>query len=543
MAATAYPAEPTDLFVLLYDALPDALFRGWTATEWHDDPQVRRQAGEISEIVLDTGVLDPAVTARHVEEKGDLGRFTVLLGLDIALAHVNPYGPYHDAPALTGALVNYLTDGRFNGPGTQGALLPRCAFPGRPLGRRTKAEFFGLHRIPPDEWERIDHSVLPAVNDPHFTRDQPVTVGCAPVLESFDDIEIDFERRHGMTVYRLRPMDSVMVRTRIKAIIRRLDESGAQLAVMPELSLSDSLLEHWKEVAFDTADRDRDRRPLRFILLGTGPLGTTDPPPNRAVLLDRWTGQELLVQDKLSGFTLDAAQMRLWRLPDAPAAGTAEEYATPGSKISLLDSSLGRLAVLICEDLSRSIGWERELLSCGVSHLLVPIFSKPILEHRWEQQGAERQVGSLGTWVTVANSLVVGTAIPHSEMPERRYTCLVAGPESLARTAYSLKLQFGAAEAGDQLGLTGDPSSPLPAVLPGAAYDLWHPHWPPPHPDRDWMRRPGAWRRVRRGAPTRGRCHACARCRTRPATPVRLISCRSPGHRGRERGRFRACLR
>ncbi len=186
----------------------------------------------------------------------------------------------------------------------------------------------------------IDHSVLPAVHDPHFSRDEPVAVGCAPVLETYDDVEIEFAERDGTTVYRLRPMDSSGLRSRIKAIVRRLDESGAQLAVMPEASLSDALLEHWKEVAFDTAGRDRNRRPLRFILLGTGPLGGGDPPPNRAVLLDRWTGRELLVQDKLSGFTLDAAQLRLWRLPDA-ATGTAAEYIRPGGKISVLDSSLG----------------------------------------------------------------------------------------------------------------------------------------------------------------------------------------------------------
>ncbi|MEU8801342.1 hypothetical protein [Spirillospora sp. NPDC048819] len=475
MAAAAYPAEPADLFVQLYDSMPDDAFDSWTATRWYAEERVRRKAGEIADGVLEHGFLDPAETARIVALRGDLGRFTILLGLDTALAHASPYAPYHDAPALAGVLVNYLTEGKLNGPGTTGALLPRCAFPGRPRGMRTKAEFFGVHRVTQEEWERIDHTVLPAVNDPHFSRDEPVTIGCAPVLETFDDVDIEFEERNGMSVYRLRPMDSSGIRSRIKAIVRRLDESGAQLAVMPEASLSDALLEHWKEVAFDTAGRDRGRRPLRFLLLGSGPLGGEDPPPNRAVLLDRWTGQELLVQDKLSGFTLDSGQMRLWRLPDAPPGGTAVEYVRPGTRIGVLDSSLGRLAVLICEDLGRSIGWERELQACGVSHLLVPIFSKPILEHRWEDQGAERQVVNLGSWVTVSNSLAVGAAIPDEDLPGARYTCLVAGPKSLDRAAYVTERQFGVARTGAELGRL--PTSELPRVFPGAAYDAWHPHW------------------------------------------------------------------
>lgn len=474
-AAAVYPAEPADLFVRLYDAIADDVFQGWTATRWSRRERVRRDADEIAETVLEHGVLDPAVTAEIVAEQGDLGRFTLLLGLDGALAHAGPYGPYHDAPALAGVLVTYLTEGKLNGPGTTGALLPRCAFPGRPRGLRTKAEFFGVHRVPQAEWERVDHRILPTVNDPYFARDEPVAVGCAPVLETYDDVDITFAERHGMTVYTLRPMDSSGIRSRIKAIVRRLDESGAQLAVMPEASLSDALLEHWKEVAFDTAARDRGRRPLRFLLLGSGPLGDGDPPPNRAVLLDRWTGQELLVQDKLSGFTLDAGQMRLWRLPDAPASGTAVEYARPGTRISVLDSSLGRLAVLICEDLGRTIGWERELLSCGVSHLLVPIFSKPILEHRWEEQGAERQVADLGSWVAVSNSLAVGAAIPDEDLPGARHTCLVAGPRSLRRSAYGLERQFGVARTGAEPGRL--PTSELPRVFPGAAYDVWHDHW------------------------------------------------------------------
>ena len=480
LAATAdevYPADPADLFIRLYDELPDRHFQGWQATRWYNDADVRRRADEICELVMALGSLSPDVTEEMITADGDRGRFALLLGLDGALAHANPYGPYHDVPALTGLTVQYLTEGRFNRDERDGALLPRCAFPGRPLGRRTKAEFFGVHRVRPEEWERIDHTVLPPVLDPHFDRDEPVTVGCVPVLETFEDIEIDFEQRYDMTVYRLRPTDSPVLENRIETIIRRLDEAGAQIAVMPEVALSDTLLERWKEAAFTTAGRDRHRHPLRFLMLGSGPLGDDDPPPNRSVLIDRWTGRELLVQDKLSGFTLDAAQMRLWRLPGAPASGTAEEYLNPGGRISLLDSSFGRLAVLICEDLSRSIGWERELLACGVSHLFVPIFSKPILRYRWEQQAAERQIATLGSWVTVANSLVVGAAIPADELDGPRYTALVAGPGDPARDSYTGEVQFARAKSGDEPAVL-DETRTLPTVMPGAAYHLWHDHWP-----------------------------------------------------------------
>ena len=91
LAAADFSAEPADLFVQLYDAIPDDVFEGWTATRWYAAERVRREANEIAESVLASGTLDPARTARIVAARGDRGRFVILLGLDVALAHASPY--------------------------------------------------------------------------------------------------------------------------------------------------------------------------------------------------------------------------------------------------------------------------------------------------------------------------------------------------------------------------------------------------------------------------------------------------------------------
>ncbi|MFI0449596.1 hypothetical protein [Actinomadura sp. 6N118] len=486
LAVAPYPADPADLFVVLYDELPDSLFRGWRVMEWYGSPAVQNLATKISDAVLEYGELAPEDVGRIIARDGDRGRFTILLGLDIALSHVNPYGPYHQDNAMSWLAyrAEYERDHLLNNPEeTAGALLPRCAYPGRPIGLRRKDEFFGVHRVLPEQWELVEHRVLPPAKDAYVNRDRPVPVACAPVLESYEDVQVDFEERHGMTVYRLRPRGSDALRNRIKQILDRLDESGARLAVLPEATLDDDLLEHWRDLIWQTADRTS---PLRYLLLGSGPLGGGDPPPNRAVFLDRWTGEEILVQDKLACFILDSRQIKLWRLPNAPADVPAEEYMSPGSKVSLVDADLGRLAVLVCEDLGRSMDWERELRACGVSHLLVPIFSKPIMEYRWEHKAAEREVTMLGSWVVVSNSLAVGHAIPAEVMKGERFTCLVAGPDDLRRATYETSVQLGAAKAADELGLVevkredGRIAHELPRVLPGAVQDMWHEHWPAP---------------------------------------------------------------
>ena len=111
------------------------------------------------------------------------------------------------------------------------------------------------------------------------------------------------------------------------------------------------------------------------------------------------------------------------------ASGSAAEHITRGSALAVLETSLGRLAILICEDLSQSVEWERELIECGISHMVVPIFSKPIMDFRWERQGAERQIRNTGSWLIIANSLVVQRAMEATPNDgEQWYTCLIAGP-------------------------------------------------------------------------------------------------------------------
>jgi len=468
----SYSADPADLFTQLYDLLPDGPFRNREVTRWDRDPEVARLAEQVYECVLDQGAMKPGDLGRMLEGAGHRGVFAVLRGLDWALAHVNPFSAAFDYGRLASLVTRYAETGQLNdADATDGALLPRCAYPGRPRGGNSKASFFGVHRVPAEIWGQIQYERIKARHEPHFRRDQPVVIGCAPILESFADVQLEFSEQDGNSVFRLGPVDSAGLRARIDAVVKKLDESSARIGVMPEGALSDDLLAYWKTVGYATAERGKA---LRWLLVGSGPLGDADPPPNRAVLLDRWTGDSLLAQDKLSSFTLTVEQTSDWKLAEQPINGTAAEYMTQGSAISVRESSLGRLAVLICEDLTQSDGWEREILAYGVSHLLVPIFSKPIMHYRWEQTAAERQINNMGSWIVIANSLVVDRALGNSSTNGDRHTCLVAGPGDSNRANYRYNLQFGTAEAGGELGqVLLDGVLGLPSVRTAAVNDAW----------------------------------------------------------------------
>lgn len=467
------PTDPAAVFIQLYDQLPEEVFARREPLRWERDPGVKRNASRVYEYILEHGVTD----SRQIEvilrggEHRDI--FTVLRGIDWALAHVNPFRPGFDQGNLAWLARRYAETGRLDdGSATDGALLPRCAYPGRARGTNNKKSlYFGLHRVSHQSWAKVQYERIESRYEPYFRPDQELPVGCAPLLETLDDVQIDFRERDGESVYSLKPIESGSLRKRISKVIESLDDSGARVGVMPEGTLTDDLLAYWKEVAYNTAALDKS---LRWLLVGSGPLGTDDPPPNRAVMLDRWTGKSLLVQDKLAGFTLTSEQASLWNLLDRPVGDSAAEYLTVGSAIAVRESSLGRLAVLICEDLNQSEGWERELVACGVSHLLIPIFSKPIMHYRWEQQGAEREVSNMGAWLIISNSLVVQRAMEAVPQDDPLYTCLIAGPRDKDRASYQQDLQFGAAEAGDDLGkrlINGEPA--LPAIRAAAVHEKW----------------------------------------------------------------------
>jgi predicted amidohydrolase len=483
-----YPTDPAALFMELYDQLSDDVFLADDPVKWdNEDAWVTLHAMRVYEHILTHGEADPSQVERIVKEGDDRGIFTVLRGIDWALALINPFDDTFEHGNLEWLAKRYAETGQLNnGPEAEGALLPRGTYPGRPRGTSRKALYFRVHRVSRQSWAKINPKTLPNVcQPPKFRAGQYIPVGCAPLLETFDDVRLEVQERYKTLFFRIGPAGSQSLRKRISRVIRKLDDSDAAIGIIPESTLTDDLLNHWKEEAVRTATLDK---PLRWLLVGTGPLGKNNPPVNRAVLLDRWTGREILSQDKLTSFILTADQVRDWKLPGEPITEPAAEDITRGSAVTVLETALGRLAVVICEDLNQSIEWDRELFECGFTHLFVPIFSKPIMHFRWEQQGVERQITNSGAWLVVANSLVIQNALgPQPEEDKKQedkkwYTCLIAGPKDPYRLGYGYDMQFGLAEAGHELGLVEREEELSLPLLGTAMTQAW---WPgnPPDPD------------------------------------------------------------
>jgi predicted amidohydrolase len=427
--------DPADLFTELYDELDDLLggvLQSAGVLQWLTDDTSQDVSSWIEGTVIELGELDPDRVRESIDpvddpddpEPGQQRRFAILCGLDRALAHVNPHTATYDQGALRSIAVRYAETGRLSSGAVSGALLPRFASAGRgaTIPEALSEAFTSVVRVPEEAWARTSHTTLPAHSDfGRLDRQRGVLVGCAPLIESLDELEFELSEAEGSRLFSIGP-SLAPVQMRIASVLRRLDEQGAAVGVMPELTLSDELLEGWRTAVLENPP-DRTSR-LKWLLVGTGPLGRAEPPPNRGVLIDRRTGDVLLSQDKIYPFTLQEAQLREWGLERALGSRACTEYMTRGEKITVAESGLGRVVMLICEDLSRIAQLGEPLLQHGISHAFAPVFSAETRAHYWEHAHAKDFAAQVGTQVVVANSLAVaraagaedppGTALAHS---------------------------------------------------------------------------------------------------------------------------------
>jgi predicted amidohydrolase len=452
--------DPADLFVQLYDRLGDDPFLDGSAADWYEDPLLREHAFEVQRQVLATGRVARALVGKlAVTERG---KFALLWGLELALAEIDPFTGRAEGTQgreMMRLAMRYASHARLNTDPDDGALLYVRAFAGRPLGIPAKAQFFRLIRVPASACEGVDHAWLPANHGFFSLESAPggdIPIGCPPIAETLEELVIEPTERHGRRRYRIGPRPEAL-RKRVRDTLKALDESGAVIAVLPEATLCDELVKEWRAAM---KERRRAATSLRWLVLGTGPVGGAEPPHNRAVVLDRLNGQELLTYDKHADFTLTASQVREWGLEPYLGPGGAVEDITKGKKLLLRESDLGRIAILVCEDLGRTTEIAAHLAEFGVSHVFAPIFSAPFSgAHGWADRPAREYVFDLGAWVVVANSLAVYAAVLSNDAASERLkeaaesapTCFAVGPADDHRDSYVFNPEAKRANAGDDV--------------------------------------------------------------------------------------------
>jgi predicted amidohydrolase len=312
----------------------------------------------------------------------------------------------------------FLRTGKFNAT-SDGAVLPRYVEAGRPRATAEALdEVFHTVRVSASTWLRSTQiNLLAPTNQRHdvtVPADGVVKVAQIPFAAPGEIRMAHDTTVAGVDVYTSTP--DAALEGRVAKAMKAIRNSNAQIALVPEATLTDAILTKW-QAACSPGGPD-------WILVGTGNLtgvhpGASAPAPvvvtkagltvgpNRAVLLDGRTGHVIAAQDKRHGFTILPDFRAAYGMGSAPEA-ILDEAMIQGKKLTVIESRIGRVAILVCEDLDHLTQDGAMLRELGVSLVLAPIVAPPIVAYRWQHQASNSLAKDIGSTVITFNSVALG---------------------------------------------------------------------------------------------------------------------------------------
>ena len=361
------------------------------------DQQVAKSAAAVEAVLRENRL--PVMSTDRTSLRG------LVLGLDRALASIVPERSDPEV-RLSGPLLlmrqRYNVQGWLNGQEASGpGLLPRRApYTGRPrLPESLNDLCENVLLVSEDVRSRVRLQWVPT----RFDLGVPVhlSVGMCP-LAGPGDLIVERRSKDGLAYYSVEP--SVPLEARVDAVVRATASLDLDLLVLPEAVCNPRMQERWQE-----ALREADHDVPTWVMIGSGPYPIeAGLPANRAVLLHGPSGEVLMEQDKMAGFMMPEQTVKGWGLADNLGDGNLSEWMTPGRERVILESTAGRFAVVICEDLGRVTESPlADVLSVGPTHIVAPVFSRPIDKDGWEAQTGREAVHHCGAEVYVVNSLHV----------------------------------------------------------------------------------------------------------------------------------------
>lgn len=409
-----------DIFCWLYDGLDLEAFRASIA-DWELDPHCVSIATDIEADAVAGRLTREAVQIR-LDNCGPGGpdrlRYACLLGLDRALGHLNPA----QAPGVPAPLAGLGFDAevacRLDSGLHGGALLTRPIGlwadidheeEEEPIPDHPRSCFRSVTRVPERHWSRCEVIALPEGAMLHRSDLRAgVLVACCPLIA--DPEEMSFRRltRGTRSYYRIKPKDERVTRKRIAEVLAKVDASEARIAVVPELTLSPALRAVWSEALRDPG---RGSTRLLWLLAGTGDVDGGRRPVNAAVILDGRTGEELVRQGKNHRFNLKPEDLRRWNLVDRLGDQLIHEDIEPTTNVKVIEAGGLRIVILICEDAARVEEFGELLADLAPTHVLVPVFSRPVHARRWERAAADVYKRCVRSAMLVLNSKIMANVL------------------------------------------------------------------------------------------------------------------------------------
>ncbi len=190
--------------------------------------------------------------------------------------------------------------------------------------------------------------------------------------------------------------------------LRQAAQEGAHVAVLPELAVSTPIRRAIVETLRQLVSETLAESPLQLVVAGSGLSeerhATSGLPYNECVVFGR-EGHELWRQRKLNHYPLKGAVLEGCGVEVPESEAVYRERFHAGRELQLVDSALGRMVVLVCQDLYEAEPGERVLEQMRPDWAFSPVFDGEIRVGRWMHQRANPLAERYGVSTVVVNSL------------------------------------------------------------------------------------------------------------------------------------------
>jgi predicted amidohydrolase len=423
-----------DLFGIVWrrlnEALPDFIHDGW--------PEHAR--GELQRLVdaIDTarpGAIPPELLGRlgsgfamsattapaaRLTSREAVDYLLVAKAIDLWFEPLHPRYPpgrfpisearrfYRKQRQRTGR-YNALDDGTWIVP--KPPLRPAAAEP-PPVTNRLDGQFYFLSFTHlPVGTRKISINTLELAVDP-----APITtvlrIGFVPLAEAPDDLRFEMLQRRSTAYLDVHPSNEAFIADRAAGAIEAACATGVHICVLPELCVSPAVADRIQQtLALCGVDSE-----LRLVVAGSGMHAAADGVSgshNECHIFDR-IGRRLWRQPKINAYAMDHGKMREYGLTPVKDAAHME-LSRPGDTLYIQESAgLGRMMVLICEDLEQVDPGRHAREAFPPDWVFSPILDGSIQPGRWVHQAGFRAASESRCRVIVANSMILNarTASP-----------------------------------------------------------------------------------------------------------------------------------
>jgi predicted amidohydrolase len=259
--------------------------------------------------------------------------------------------------------------------------------------------------------------VLPELSCPIESIQAALTVAIVPLVAAIDDFAFEaLDSQSGLQKFRvsLRRPDEVEARARLA--IAKAAEAACDVVLFPELCLTPAAQRGIGTAIRETSCRFGGRPWL--VVAGSAHTPVQGAPGqfhNRAVLFDG-AGTEWLGHNKLFRYEIQEYEQGRYGIVDALGqTPRVEDIVTFPRVLEILEAPMGRVAVLICEDLAVTHFVHSVVHGLEIDWLLVPVMDGAQNTHRWTASRAKDYASEYGTSVLVGTCSALVAAHRASE--------------------------------------------------------------------------------------------------------------------------------